>query len=255
MALYVDSAFLDDITTVAQTIPIAGATTNPTILRAARERGERRGQPRHDVRGDLAARSRRPPTAAAHRHGGHGGRHGDHLAMLNALLRQIHGSIFMQPGASDEEEMYQQALTYIQIAPSRVIPKIPMTNVGLRVAQRLKQQGMRISFTAVTTVAQAYTAALAGADFVIPYYGRLMNSGIDANQRIREMADVFGKADLSTRILAASIKSPQDAAQALISGAHDLTVGPQVLLEMVSDPLSEEAIARFNRDWQSLNKL
>jgi len=32
MALYVDSAFLDDITNVARTVPLAGVTTNPTIL-------------------------------------------------------------------------------------------------------------------------------------------------------------------------------------------------------------------------------
>lgn len=40
MALYIDSAFLHDIMNVAQTVPVAGVTTNPTILLAARERGQ-----------------------------------------------------------------------------------------------------------------------------------------------------------------------------------------------------------------------
>jgi len=40
MALYIDSAFLHDIMNVAQTVPLAGVTTNPTILLAARERGQ-----------------------------------------------------------------------------------------------------------------------------------------------------------------------------------------------------------------------
>ena len=221
MALYVDSAFLDDITTTAQSLPLAGVTTNPTILRAARERGQKL----------------------------------DHLEVLTALLSRVPGTIFMQPGSPDEEEMYQQARTYIQAAPGRVIPKIPMTGMGMRVAHRLKQQGYRVSFTAVTTVAQAYSAALAGADFVIPYYGRLENSGIDASKRIGEIATVLSRAELPTRILAASIKSPQDAASALLAGAHDLTITPQVLRDMLSDPLSEEAVARFNQDWQALNKL
>jgi TalC/MipB family fructose-6-phosphate aldolase len=221
MALYVDSAFLDDITTAAQSLPLAGVTTNPTILRAARERGQKL----------------------------------DHLEVLMALLSRVPGTIFMQPGSPDEEEMYQQARTYILAAPGRVIPKIPMTGMGMRVAHRLKQQGYRVSFTAVTTVAQAYSAALAGADFVIPYYGRLENSGIDASKRIGEIATVLSRAELPTRILAASIKSPQDAASALLAGAHDLTITPQVLRDMLSDPLSEEAVARFNQDWQALNKL
>ncbi len=221
MALYIDSAFLHDIMNVAQTVPVAGVTTNPTILLAARERGQ-----------DLSPQG-----------------------VLEAVLRSTDGTIFMQPGASKEEEVYAEGLAYIQAAPDRVIPKIPMTHTGLRVARRLKQQQHRIAFTAVTSVAQVYSAALAGADFMIPYYGRLERSGIDASERIAEMADVLHNARLSTRILAASIKSPQDAACALLAGAHDLTIAPQLLMEMVTDPLTEEAIERFTQDWQKMNKL
>jgi TalC/MipB family fructose-6-phosphate aldolase len=221
MALYIDSAFLHDIMNVAQTVPVAGVTTNPTILLAARERGQ-----------DLSPQG-----------------------VLEALLRSTDGTIFMQPGASKEEEMYAEAFAYIQAAPDRVIAKIPMTHTGLRVARRLKQQQLRIAFTAVTSVVQVYSAALAGADFIIPYYGRLERSGIDASERVAEMADLLHNARLSTRILAASIKSPQDAACALLAGAHDLTVAPQLLMEMVTDPLTEEAIERFTQDWQKMNKL
>jgi len=81
------------------------------------------------------------------------------------------------------------------------------------------------------------------------------SSGIDANERIGEMADVFHNANLPTRILVASIKSTADAAQALFAGAHDLTVAPEVLLDMVTDPLTEEAVERFTQDWQKMNKL
>ena len=105
MALYIDSAFLNDIMLVTQTVPLAGITTNPSILLAARERGQ---------------------VESPH-------------ALLEALLRTTNGLIFMQPGASEEEEMYAEALTYIQTAPKRVIPKIPMTHTGMRVARQLKQ--------------------------------------------------------------------------------------------------------------------
>ncbi len=221
MALYIDSAFLNDITNVAQTVPLAGVTTNPTILLAARELGQ-----------DLSPQG-----------------------VLDALLRSIDGTIFMQPGATGEEEMYAEALTYIRTAPDRVIPKIPMAHTGMRVARRLKQQHHRIAFTAVTSVAQAYSAAMIEADFIIPYYGRLERSGIDASERIAEMADLLHNERLPTRILVASIKSPGDVASALLAGAHDLTVGPQVLMEMVTDPLTEEAIERFTQDWQTMKKL
>jgi TalC/MipB family fructose-6-phosphate aldolase len=205
---------------VSQTVPLAGVTTNPTILLAARERGQ-----------NLSPQG-----------------------VLDALLSSLDGSIFIQSGASEEEEMYTEALAYIQAAPNRVIPKIPMTHIGLRVARRLKQQ-QRIAFTAVTSVAQAYSAAMAEADFIIPYYGRLERAGIDASERISEMADVLHNTHSTTRILVASIKSPEDAAKALLAGAHDLTVTPSVLMEMVTDPLTEEAVGRFTQDWQKMNKL
>jgi TalC/MipB family fructose-6-phosphate aldolase len=221
MALYIDSAFLNDIMLVTQTVPLAGITTNPSILLAARERGQ---------------------DESPH-------------ALLEALLRTTNGLIFMQPGASEEEEMYAEALTYIQAAPRRVIPKIPITHTGMRVARQLKQQQHRFAFTAVTSIAQAYNAAMIGADFIIPYYSRLERSGIDASQRISEMAKLLQNAHPTTRILVASIKSPVEAVSALAAGAHDITAAPQVLLDMVTDPLTDEAVEKFSNDWQKMNKL
>lgn len=221
MALYIDSAFLDDITNVTRTLPLAGVTTNPTILLAALERGQ----------------ALTP------------------LSLLNKLLHVLDGTIFMQPGETEEERMYRQALTYIEADPARVIPKIPMTQTGMRVARKLKQQNHRIAFTAVTSVAQAYNAAMVQADFIIPYYDRLQRSGVDAAERISQMAELLYNDRLSTRILVASIKSSQEATDALLAGAHDLTIAPQVLLDMVGDPFSEEAIEKFSQDWQKLNEL
>jgi transaldolase len=93
------------------------------------------------------------------------------------------------------------------------------------------------------------------ADFIIPYFNRLERAGIDATERIAEMAELFHNQQLPTRILAASIKTPQEAVAALAAGAHDITAVPQVLLDMVTDPLTEEAIEKFSNDWQKMNKL
>lgn len=221
MALYIDSAYLPEISKVADTVPVAGITTNPTILLAARDRGQ---------------------TLSS-------------LQLLRELLRTFVGSIFMQPGAVDAEEMLQQATTYLETDKDRVIAKIPMTAVGMQVARRLKRDKYQVAFTAVTSVAQAYSAAMSQADFIIPYFNRLERSGINATERIAEMAELFHNQKVPTRILVASIKSPQEAVAALAAGAHDITAVPQVLLDMVTDPLTEEAVDRFTQDWQKMNKL
>jgi TalC/MipB family fructose-6-phosphate aldolase len=220
MALYIDSAYLPDIIEVARTVPVAGVTTNPTLLFQAQERGQKL-KPEH---------------------------------VLGELLGHIGGTIFMQPGAPTEEEMYEQALAYMQAAPDRVLPKIPMTQVGMRVAKKLHQHGMALAFTAVTSVAQAYSAAQLEAHCIIPYYNRLERLGVDAGKRLAEMAAVLAQQQLPTRILAASIKSSGEAVSALLAGAHDLTAAPGVLFEMVSDPYSDAAMEKFTQDWQKVKK-
>ena len=220
MALYIDSAYIPEISKVADTIPVAGITTNPTILLAARDRGQ---------------------TLSS-------------LQLLRELLRTFVGSIFMQQGEVDAEKMLQQATSFLETDKDRVIAKIPMTKSGMQVGRRLKQDKYHVAFTAVTSVAQAYSAAMCQADFIIPYFNRLERSGIDATERIAEMAELFHNQKLPTRILVASIKTPQEAVAALAAGAHDITAVPQVLLDMVTDPLTEEAIEKFSSDWQTLTR-
>lgn len=222
MALYIDSAYLDDIISVVQAIPVAGVTTNPSILLAARERGQKLSVPN----------------------------------LIKELQRIVAGFIFVQPGESNEEEMLQETLSYVELDPQHVIPKIPMTQTGMKVALRLRKiQKQQLSFTAVTSVAQAYSAAMVGAAFVIPYYNRLERSGIDASERVSQMAELLHNQQLSTRLLAASIKTPAEATSALLAGAHDLTIAPPVLLEMTKDSLSDEAMEKFGQDWQKMKKL
>ena len=220
MALYIDSAYLPDIIEVARIVPVVGVTTNPTLVLQTQERGQNLNPVR----------------------------------LVNELLDHITGTIFMQPGAATEEEMYEQALAYFQAAPGRVVLKIPMTQTGMRVAKKLHEHGMVGTFTAVTSVAQAYSAAQLEAPFIIPYYNRLQRLGIDAGKRIAEMAAVLSNQQFPTRILAASIKSPVEAVSALISGAHDITAAPGVLIEMVSDPHTDAAVEKFTQDWLRVNK-
>ena len=222
MALYIDSAFLSDIIPVAQTLPLAGVTTNPSILLAAQERGQKL----------------------------------EMLSLLRELQRIVEGFIFVQPGSASEEEMLKEVMSYVEVDPLRIIPKLPMTQIGMRVALRLRtSHRQRIAFTAVTSLAQAYSAAMVGADFIIPYYNRLVRAGVDANERVSQMAELLHNQQLPSRLLVASIKTSAEAENALLAGAHDLTIAPQVLMDMVQDPQSEQAVEKFGQDWQKMKNL
>ena len=66
------------------------------------------------------------------------------------------------------------------------------------------------------------------------------------------LGDACCNQQLPTRILETSIKSLQEAISALAAGAHDITVAPQVLFDMITDPQTDEAVEKFSQDWQKL---
>lgn len=214
MALLIDSGFLPDVERVCATYPIGGVTTNPSILLAAVERGQR-----------LAP-----------------------AAVIRALLGITVGPVFAQPTGETVEAMLAQALRYRDIDPERVVLKLPMSRIGVAVSRELAARDARFAFTATYTGAQAYCGALAGAGWVIPYFGRLRKSGIDAAERIGEMARVLSVLQSPARLLVASVKSSADLIEATLAGAQDVTLPPEIIETLADDSLSGAAIRQFESD-------
>ncbi|HEY7355142.1 MAG TPA: hypothetical protein VH590_01715, partial [Ktedonobacterales bacterium] len=80
MGLYVDSAFLPDVERVCNKLRLDGATTNPSILLAAAQRGQQMSD----------------------------------MQVLRALLEVCPGSIFMQPVGETASAMQRLAERYIR---------------------------------------------------------------------------------------------------------------------------------------------
>src|SRR5262249_28320939 len=118
----------------------------------------------------------------------------------------------------------------------------------------LKAEGARIAFTAVYTLPQAYQGMLAGAEWIIPYFGRLRRAGLDACDRIGAMARLLRVQQAETRLLVAGLKSPGDGIEATLVGAHDITVQPDVIRAMAQSSLTNDALAGFTKDWQSVQE-
>jgi TalC/MipB family fructose-6-phosphate aldolase len=216
MALLVDSARLDDVAQVCRDFPVVGVTTNPTIVLAAIERGQKLSLD------DLARQ----------------------------LLALCPGPVFLQPVAEGADELVAAGRASMEIDPARIVLKLPMTTDGLHAGKLLGSEGARIAFTAVYTLPQAYQGLLAGAEWIIPYFGRLRRAGLDACARISEMARLLRAQRAETRLMVASLKSPDDVIEATLAGAHDITAQPEVIRAMVHSPLTSDALAGFANDWR-----
>ena len=216
MALFVDSAYVDEVAALCARYPISGVTTNPSLLLGAIERGQRLRD----------------------------------TDVLRTLLAACAGPVFMQPAAPDAAGLAAQALRYAEVGAARVVIKLPMGVEGVQAALQLQRESVRYAFTAVYTLGQAYCGALAGAEWLIPYFGRLRRAGEDACQRIGDMARLLGRQGSGSRLLVASLKSAGDVVEAALLGAHDVSAPPEVIRALVEDPLSQEAIRQFAADWE-----
>lgn len=166
------------------------------------------------------------------------------LDVLRDLIELTTGPIFYQVTAPTIEGCIAQAHEASAMAPYRVIVKIPATTDYIGMAAALANEGLSCAVTAVSSPAQAYLAAQARADYVAPYVNRLTRHLGDGIAILREIAGVLQ--GTRTRILAASLKTPEEVVAALLAGAHDVTLPLDVILAMGEHPLSQQAIEDFN---------
>ena len=203
MALYLDSALVDEATQAASLGFLAGATTNPTLIARA-------GRPAQEVIADLCA--------------------------------TLPGTIFHQVCAAPGPDLDAEIDLFRQIS-ERVAFKLPCTLDYARRATALAREGVVVAMTAVYSPAQAYLAAQTGAAYAIPYVNRATRYCGSGPGLVAEMAAILE--GTGCEILAASVKTPAEAAEALIAGAHHLSLPWEVLAAMAHHDLTDLALQEF----------
>jgi transaldolase len=206
MALYLDSGLRSDAEVAAQLGFVRGITTNPTLLARA-------GWSAEDA--------------------------------IPALCHIFGGQIFHQVRAEDSVGIITEGRAFYRMAPKHVVLKIPCTLAGLRALAILTREDIPCAVTAIFSPAQVVLACEAGAQYIIPYVNRSTRLLGDGLALVREMAAVCRTIGRGTEILAASIKSPDEAVGALLAGAHHISVPLMVLQTMAESPYSHQAIREF----------
>lgn len=65
---------------------------------------------------------------------------------------------------------------------------------------------------------------------------------------------MFEKHGITTEIIAASIRSPEDVVDASLAGADIATIPYKIIVQMTKHPLTDAGIERFLKDWESVPK-
>jgi transaldolase len=169
---------------------------------------------------------------------------------LKAIANLVEGEIFYQLMAETPEGMYLEAHHARDILGKKLVVKIPSTAVGFRACARLAPE-FACAMTAVFSPTQALLAAESGARYVIVYFNRAASLLGEADLLTTACAQVL--ADGMTELMAASIKSTDDAVNAVKAGALHLTLPFDVLKALPENDLTRQAIIDFHKNGKGIN--
>lgn len=175
---------------------------------------------------------------------------GEPLEVIAELADICPGTVFYQLTATTVEGREEEARRVLALG-SNVGLKIAMTTENLALAAKFAAEGVEVGMTASYSAAQTYLSCEAGVRYSIAYVNRSTRLQGDGLALVGEMRAVIDACDTETTLLVASLKSAREAVQALIAGAHHLTIPLPLLLEMGDHPLSQQAIEEFDRAIQT----
>ena len=210
MKIFLDTADIDEIRTVARWGILDGVTTNPSLYAKV------------------------------------GGASYD--AILQEICKITPGPVSAEVVAEDVDGMLEEGRHFAKLAPNIVV-KVPMSEEGLEAMSRFASEGIKTNCTLIFTANQGLLAAKAGASLLSPFVGRLDDINQDGMIVIRELVDIVTIHELDTEVLAASIRNPLHMTQAALAGAHVATLPFKVLQQMVHHPLTDKGIVQFRSDW------
>lgn len=164
------------------------------------------------------------------------------------------GMIHVQVLSNQAQDMVKEAKKYKEYFDlgDNYYAKIPVSIEGYKAMRILKDAGINVTATAIFTQQQALVASRAGADYVAPYVSRLDNissHGIEVVTDIVKNTKEFG---LPTKVLAASFKTVDQIYRVSMAGAQSATIGPDLLMQLITHPMTDISIAQFEVDGKDL---
>lgn len=218
MKIFIDSANLKDIEEALKRGFPRGITTNPSILSK---------EPKGDFK--------------------------QHIGKIIGLLVKYKYEIplSVEVFTKDPEEMVKQGEDFVKSFDyPHINVKIPIGWEGLKAIHELRKRNIKVNCTCCMSYNQAIMAALAGANFVSLFYGRIRDMGYDAFTIVQKVRETFRQWNQPSEIIVGSIRHICDINEAAQAGADIITVPPKFYEQMVSHPKTDEVVNQFLTDFK-----
>ncbi|HAH23318.1 MAG TPA: fructose-6-phosphate aldolase [Prolixibacteraceae bacterium] len=216
MIYMADTADLNELRSLYTFFPLEGVTTNPTILSNS----------------------------------------GYKLSVAIEGIQELvnSGMVHVQMISQEPDDMVREAKKYRSYFDfgDNFYAKIPVTPSGYRAMRILKDAGINVTATAIFTQQQALVAMKAGADFVAPYVSRLDNISSHGIEVVSDIVQNIYEYGLKGKVLAASFKTVDQIYRVSMAGAHSVTVGPELLHQLIKHPMTDIGVKQFEIDAEGL---
>ena len=216
MIYLADTANIDELKELFYYFPIAGVTTNPTIIAAANRKLSEILPEIIEIIGDRML----------------------HVQMISDM------AVDMVREAKAYKSKYSLGDNYFA--------KIPVSKEGYKAMPMLKDAGINVTATAIFTQQQALVAARAGADWVAPYVNRLDNISSHGIEVVKHIVENIEHFKLNTKVLAASFKTVDQVHRVSMVGCHAATINYDIIELLRSHPMTDMSLDKFKRDAEGL---
>jgi len=180
----------------------------------------------------LLAQSELPPAAA--------------LKELGIIFK---GEIFYQLTGEDLRSMQAEAAKAFKILGGQLVLKIPATSLGFQATAQLSKK-YPCAVTSIFSPEQAMVAYAAGARYALYYHNRAKRLLPHGDRLAAELVQVLNGTD--TKVIAASLKTPQEMVEACMAGITILSAKFEVLAFLPQHELSELALQEFKKTGRGL---
>ncbi|WP_413730047.1 transaldolase family protein [Sodalis sp. RH22] len=213
MKIYVDTANLNEIKNLEASLPLAGVTMNPSI----------------------AAKS------------------AVKMSVLIPQIRAILGPnklIFAQVIASDRDGIIEEAKRLSRLDDAIVV-KIPVTVEGIQAIKKMKEANIKTLGTAVYNATQGLLAALAGAEYVAPYFNRIEAISGNGIETVTSLVKLLEMHAPHCKVFGASFKNNRQFLECLLAGCECVTLPADLAGKLLDNALVEAAVLQFQNDWKN----
>lgn len=224
MSLFLDSGNMDEILKYYTMGIIRGVTTNPSIILKDKISGGIKGLEKRIV--DIAKLIKPYPLS-------------------------------VEVLSNDKKEMLEQAKYYSSLEENIVI-KIPIHGPegeihNLEIINELENKyKIKVNVTAMMSAQQGLLACLANATYVSLFGGRINNMGYNSCDEIVKLRHLIDLNNFKSKIIIGSTREILNIIDWLNSGAHIVTVIPDLLKGMIVHPYSKETVKMFIDDANKL---